>query len=456
MEATILKWLKKPGDTINLDEAVLEIATDKVDSEVPSPAAGTLSEILFAEGDVVPVGAVLAKIVMVAPLGGSATTQQATGASNINPAPSLARETADSQISEALPTEVARLTEVVQPVPGHHKGGGRFYSPLVLSIASSEGVSISELEQIQGSGAEGRVTKKDILAYVGRRTAENKGGSESAQNSSQPITSPAPQAVAAVPAPRTETTVVTPRDSSFVPTGGPDNEIIEMDRMRRMIADNMVASKRISAHVTSFVEADVTRIVQWRDKVKKSFEARYGEKLTYTPLFIEAAVRAIQDFPMINVSVDGHHLIRKKHIHIGMAAALPNGNLIVPVIHHADHYNLAGLAKKVNDLANRARLGKLKPEEIQGATYTLSNVGTFGNVMGTPIIPQPQVAIMALGAIRKKPAVIETEQGDLIGIRQMMFLSHSYDHRVVDGALGGMFVRKMADYLENWDPDRDI
>jgi 2-oxoglutarate dehydrogenase E2 component (dihydrolipoamide succinyltransferase) len=312
-----------------------------------------------------------------------------------------------------------------------------------------------ELEQIQGSGAEGRVTKKDILAFVGQKAAGKLGAKASDQTVPQEKPSAA-QATPSAPMVQPVTATAASRDATSIPSGGADTEIIEMDRMRRMIADNMVASKRISAHVTSFVEADVTRIVQWRDRIKKSFEARFGEKLTFTPLFIEAAVKAIQDFPMINVSVDGHHLIRKKHIHIGMAAALPNGNLIVPVIHHADQYNLAGLAKKVNDLANRARLGKLKPEEIQGATYTLSNVGTFGNVMGTPIIPQPQVAIMALGAIRKKPAVIETESGDLIGIRQMMFLSHSYDHRVVDGALGGMFVRRMADYLENWDTDREV
>jgi 2-oxoglutarate dehydrogenase E2 component (dihydrolipoamide succinyltransferase) len=367
-----------------------------------------------------------------------------------------------SQPAESSSLEVARLTDVVPGNGSHvHKGGGRFYSPLVLSIASSEGVSMLELEQIQGSGAEGRVTKKDILAYVAQRTDGKSAISASSQRPG-PIPAAALSQQEAVPAlsdqtePLAKSVPASAPVASVAASSGADTEIIEMDRMRRMIAENMVASKRISAHVTSFVEADVTRIVQWRDKIKKSFEERFGEKLTFTPLFIEAAVRAIQDFPLINVSVDGHHLIRKKHINIGMAAALPNGNLIVPVIHHADQYNLAGLAKKVNDLANRARLGKLKPEEIQGATYTLSNVGSFGNVMGTPIIPQPQVAIMALGAIRKKPAVIETETGDLIGIRQMMFLSHSYDHRVVDGALGGMFVRRMADYLENWDTDREV
>jgi len=465
MEATILKWLKKPGDSIGMDEAVLEIATDKVDSEVPSPAAGILKEILFAEGDVVPVGGVLARIDTGTAKGEPKPENVGHSVVESSLVATTHTEAIQSQPAVASSVEVARLTDAVLGNGAHaYKGGGRFYSPLVLSIASSEGVSMLELEQIEGSGAEGRVTKKDILAYVAQRATGKSTVSASAQSSN-----PAPSAALphqdAVPAPsgRTETpanpmptSASAASAASVAAVSEADTEIIEMDRMRRMIAENMVASKRISAHVTSFVEADVTRIVQWRDKIKKSFEDRFGEKLTFTPLFIEAAVRAIQDFPLINVSVDGHHLIRKKHIHIGMAAALPNGNLIVPVIHHADQYNLAGLAKKVNDLANRARLGKLKPEEIQGATYTLSNVGSFGNVMGTPIIPQPQVAIMALGAIRKKPAVIETEAGDLIGIRQMMFLSHSYDHRVVDGALGGMFVRRMADYLENWDTDREV
>ena len=455
MEATVLKWLKKPGDTIKLDEAVLEIATDKVDSEVPSPAAGILKEILFAEGDVVPVGGVLARIETGTATDGPVASPPSHSVPNNDQAPGITMESSPVKLTESLPREVARLTDSVQSTGSQLKGSGRFYSPLVLSIASSEGVSMLELEQIQGSGAEGRVTKKDILAFVGQKASGKLGAKASDQTAPQEKPAAA-QATPSAPLPQSVTATAASRDASSMPSGGADTEIIEMDRMRRMIADNMVASKRISAHVTSFVEADVTRIVQWRDRIKKSFETRFGEKLTFTPLFIEAALKAIQDFPMINVSVDGHHLIRKKHIHIGMAAALPNGNLIVPVIHHADQYNLAGLAKKVNDLANRARLGKLKPEEIQGATYTLSNVGTFGNVMGTPIIPQPQVAIMALGAIRKKPAVIETESGDLIGIRQMMFLSHSYDHRVVDGALGGMFVRRMADYLENWDTDREV
>ncbi len=433
MEATILKWLKKPGDSISLDEAVLEIATDKVDSEVPSPVAGILGELLFNEGDVVPVGGVLAVI----------ETEGAVSSSGAAPATVAAAAPVVASMPAETANLVAAVTTQVEPT------AGRFYSPLVLNIASQEGIGMQELEAIAGTGSEGRVTKKDILQYV----ADKKAGKISpAAAPAEPAPVSAPVAPAATPAVESAPAVV--KAPSAVPSG--NVEIIEMDRMRRMIAENMVASKRISAHVTSFVEADMTNVVMWRDKVKKEFEKRYGEKLTFTPIFIEAAVKAIQDFPMINVSVDGNNLIVKKDINIGMATALPSGNLIVPVIHNADQFNLAGLAKRVNDLANRARNNKLKPDEIQGGTYTISNVGSFGNVMGTPIIPQPQVAIMAVGAIRKKPAVIETEAGDLIGIRSMMFLSHSYDHRVVDGALGGMFVRRMADYLEQWDMNRPI
>jgi 2-oxoglutarate dehydrogenase E2 component (dihydrolipoamide succinyltransferase) len=433
MEATILKWLKKPGDSISLDEAVLEIATDKVDSEVPSPVAGILGELLFNEGDVVPVGGVLAVI----------ETEGAVSSTDAAPATVAAAAPVVASMPAETANLVAAVTTQVEPT------AGRFYSPLVLNIASQEGIGMQELEAIAGTGSEGRVTKKDILQYV----ADKKAGKISlaaAPAAPAPVASP----VAPAAAPVVESAPAVVKAPSAVPSG--NVEIIEMDRMRRMIAENMVASKRISAHVTSFVEADMTNVVMWRDKVKKEFEKRYGEKLTFTPIFIEAAVKAIQDFPMINVSVDGNNLIVKKDINIGMATALPSGNLIVPVIHNADQFNLAGLAKRVNDLANRARNNKLKPDEIQGGTYTISNVGSFGNVMGTPIIPQPQVAIMAVGAIRKKPAVIETEAGDLIGIRSMMFLSHSYDHRVVDGALGGMFVRRMADYLEQWDMNRPI
>jgi 2-oxoglutarate dehydrogenase E2 component (dihydrolipoamide succinyltransferase) len=433
MEATILKWLKKPGDTIALDEAVLEIATDKVDSEVPSPVAGVLAALMFEEGAVVPVGGILAVI-------------ETEAGATVSPSPAVAApapQAASAPVAAAMPAETANLSAAIT-TKIESPAAGRFYSPLVLNIANQEGVSMQELENLPGTGNEGRVTKKDILQYV----ADKKAGKTTANAAPAVATAPATAPVSSGAAPAAS---VTP-----VASVGGNMEIIEMDRMRRMIADNMIASKRTSAHVTSFVEADMTNVVMWRDKVKKEFEQRYGEKLTFTPIFIEAAVKAIQDFPMINVSVDGTNLIVKKDINIGMAAALPSGNLIVPVIHNADQYNLAGLAKRVNDLANRARINKLKPDEIQGGTYTISNVGSFGNVMGTPIIPQPQVAIMAVGAIRKKPAVIETESGDLIGIRSMMFLSHSYDHRVVDGALGGMFVRRMADYLEQWDMNRPI
>jgi 2-oxoglutarate dehydrogenase E2 component (dihydrolipoamide succinyltransferase) len=320
---------------------------------------------------------------------------------------------------------------------------GKFYSPLVRNIAQSEGISLQELENIAGSGQGGRVTKKDVLNYLPNRTA---------QTSSTPTTVAPSSAAASVAAPVAAAASTPPSAPALVPAAG--DELIEMDRMRKLIADHMVMSKRTSPHVTSFVEADVTNLVHWRDRVKKAFEQREGEKLTFTPVFIMAIVQAIKEMPMVNVQVDGYTIIKKKDINIGMAAAMPNGNLIVPVIKNADQLNLVGLAKKVNDLANRARTGKLLPDEISGGTYTVTNVGTFGNVLGTPVINQPQVAIMATGAIRKKPAVIETPQGDLIGIRHQMFLSHSYDHRVVDGALGGRFVRRVADILEAWSIDQ--
>jgi len=431
-EATILKWLKKEGDTIALDEAVLEIATDKVDSEVPSPVAGTLVSIKFKEGDVVPVGGILA------------TIETEAGAA-VNPSPAVAAPVAAAAAPAPIAAAMTQETAVLSTAMTQNVATGRFYSPLVLNIAAQESIPMTELEALPGTGNEGRVTKKDILAYVAQRKA---GGAPAL---AAPVAAAAPAPVAAAPAPVAAPAAVTPA----VSVSG-NAEIIEMDRMRKMIAENMVASKRISAHVTSFVEADLTNVVNWRERMKKEFEKRYNEKLTFTPIFIECIVRAIKDFPMINISVDGNNLIVKKDINVGMAAALPSGNLIVPVIHNADQYNLAGLAKRVNDLADRARKNKLKPDEIQGGTYTVSNVGTFGNVFGTPIIPQPQVAILAVGAIRKKPAVIETPEGDFIGIRQMMFLSHSYDHRVVDGALGGMFVRRVADYLEQWDVNREL
>ena len=428
-EATIIKWLKNEGDRVEADESVLEIATDKVDSEVPSTAAGILVKRLFNEGDVVQVGSVIAII------------SDGSGDAPVTSAPAPAAATVVSAPSTPAP---AAATPVAATAPAPVVSGeGRFYSPLVRTIASEEKISQSELDSIPGTGAEGRVTKKDVMLYLERRKS-------SPQQTTAPATAPQPASEPAKPA-AAEPAKVAPAIS----VSG-DSEIVEMDRMRKLISEHMVMSKRTSPHVTSYVEADVTNLVMWRNKVKGQFEKREKEKITFTPIFIEAIARAIKDFPMINISVDGTNLLIKKNINIGMAAALPSGNLIVPVIKNADRMNLLGLTKSVNDLANRARAGKLTPDEIQGGTYTLTNVGSFGNVMGTPIINQPQVAIMAVGAIRKKPAVIETPYGDTIGIRHMMFLSHAYDHRVVDGALGGSFVRRVADYLEQFDINREI
>lgn len=441
MEATILKWVKKEGDSVEADETILEIATDKVDSEIPSPVAGTMGKILFNENDVVPVGTVIAHI------------QTESGAEKPKPTPSVQEPPAKKEpaapapvaqngATNGQPTTTERPTTVVRettPVSGEmpRSTQGRFYSPLVRNIARQEGISAAELDTIAGTGLEGRVTKRDILSYV-----ENRHSAPAPAVQQQPVRQTTQEAPA--------------RQSAPAAVEGDNVEIIEMDRMRQLIADHMVRSKHTSPHVTSFVEADVTAMVQWREENKNTFQEKYGEKITFTPLFVEAIVQAIRDFPMINISVDGNRIIRKKDLHIGMATALPSGNLIVPVIRNADYMNLVGLTKTVNDLAARARNNKLKPEEIQGGTFTLTNVGTFGNVMGTPIINQPQVAILATGAIRKKPAVIETPQGDAIAIRQLMFLSLSYDHRVVDGALGGSFLRKVADYLEAFDPNRPV
>ncbi|HEX5001914.1 MAG TPA: dihydrolipoamide acetyltransferase family protein [Bacteroidia bacterium] len=422
-EATIIRWLKNEGDTVDADESLLEIATDKVDSEVPAIAAGVLSKQLFKEGDVVQVGSVIAII-------------STNGA--VQEAPVTKTEAAAES-----PKIVNPVPPVVQHAPSAApvtSSANTFYSPLVRTIAKEENISQSELESIPGTGAEGRVTKKDVMLFLERR----KSGAIPATpaTSAAPRSEPVPMAApASVPAAVSVSGAV---------------EIVEMDRMRKLIAEHMVMSKKTSPHVTSYVEADVTNLVLWRNRIKGSFEKREHEKITFTPLFIEAIARAIKDFPMINISVDGTNLLVKKDINIGMATALPSGNLIVPVLKNADRMNLLGLTKAVNDLANRARTNKLSPDDIQGGTYTLTNVGSFGNVMGTPIINQPQVAIMAVGAIRKKPAVIETPSGDAIGIRHMMFLSHSYDHRVVDGALGGSFVRRVADYLEQFDINREI
>ena len=435
-EATVIKWLVDEGDAIEAEESVIEIATDKVDSEVPSPTDGVLVKKLFDEGDVVKVGEVIGYIE--AEGAGGATAEPAKEEpKQEQSAPAVAASTSNGSPAPqtATPAAVAASSGPIEKTGP----SGKFYSPLVRSIAKEEGISMEELEQIQGSGRDGRVTKEDILAYIPNR------GQQTTTSAPQQQQAPAQQTAPKKEAPKQETVV---HDGNV--------EIIEMDRMRKMISEHMVRSKHTSPHVTSFVEADVTNIVMWRNKVKKEFEKREGEKITFTPIFIEAIVKAIKDFPMINISVDGDKIIRKLDINVGMAAALPSGNLIVPVIKNADQYNLVGLSKKVNDLARRARENKLTPDEISGGTYTISNVGSFGNVMGTPVINQPQVAIMAVGAIQKKPSVIETPSGDTIGIRHKMFLSHAYDHRVVDGSLGGMFVRRVADYLEEFDINRTI
>ena len=438
MEATILKWNKNVGDTIELDETILEIATDKVDSEVPSPVAGVLKEILFQVDDVVEIGKTIAIIAT------EGSEVQSSPSVKETPAPAASSNGASSNGHAAPQPAVAAVAETVMaaqttaaPIPT--TSGDRFYSPLVRNIAKQEGISGGELNAVPGTGMNGRVTKHDILNYVKNRT-----------------TAPAVSASAPVAPPKSVSSNGTSSAAAVSVSG--NTEIVQMDRMRKLIADHMVMSKHTSPHVTSFVEVDVTNIVNWRNRVKGEFQKKYGEKITFTPIFIEAVTKALRDFPMVNVSVgsDGKSIVVKKDLNIGMAAALPSGNLIVPVIKSADQLNLLGLTKQVNDLAGRARANKLKPEEIQGGTFTLTNVGTFGNVMGTPIINQPQVAILAVGAIRKKPAVVETEYGDLIAVRQMMFMSLSYDHRVVDGFLGGSFLRKVGDYLEQFDHTQTI
>lgn len=428
-EATITNWLKNIGETIEMDEPLVEVATDKVDNELPSEAQGVLVKRFFEKDQVAQVGDVIAII------------------------------STDGTLSEDAPAASASVSapaaevKVDAPVAASSNGhapsiqagsSNKFYSPLVRSIADKEGIHSNELDAISGTGQEGRVTKKDILAYIETRGSQPAPQVQVQVAPAQTVVQT--QAPVSAPAPKTEEIVLT----------NPGDEIIEMDRMRKLIADHMVMSVQTSPHVTSFVEADVTNIVNWRNKVKKEFEKREGENITFTPIFMEAIAKAIKDFPMINVSVSGNQIIKKRDINLGMATALPSGNLIVPVVKNADQLNLTGLTKAVNRLANNARNNKLKPEDIQGGTYTVTNVGSFGNVMGTPIINQPQVAILALGAIRKMPAVIETPEGDFIGIRHKMFLSHSYDHRVVDGSLGGMFVRRVADYLEQFDINREI
>ncbi|MFI5137463.1 MAG: 2-oxo acid dehydrogenase subunit E2 [Sphingobacteriales bacterium] len=563
-EATVIKWTKKPGDYIEADETVMEIATDKVDSDVPSPVAGKLLECLYKDNDVVQVGAVIAVIEtgepeeIATPPVAAPVYQPVEEKAVIPPVYQPAEETKAAApeirllepevqipVQEPLapveqphrswppvetpqpeinvpeetkpPVFAEQREELSQPVPytgqleelavpkaeNGVKSPQRFYSPLVKNIAAQEGIDNTELDQIPGTGAEGRLTKDDLLNYIQQKhqVASAIKGDEAMFSESvepniqapvaetgfaepdtipeplieltepgpvfeQPVSEPVyeaprPEPVAETPKPEPVFEIPRPEPAKPEPVvnttslGGGD-EIIEMDRMRRLISDHMVMSKHTSPHVTSFVEADVTNLVLWREKIKGGFEKREGEKITFTPIFIEAVVRAIKDLPMINIQVNGTQIIKKKDINISMATALPSGNLIVPVIKRADELSLIGLTKAVNDLANRARTNKLKPDDVQGGTFTITNVGSFGNVMGTPIINQPQVAILAVGAIRKKPAVIETLQGDMIGIRHMMFLSLSYDHRVVDGALGGTFVKRVADYLENWDPGREI
>ncbi|HTF19263.1 MAG TPA: dihydrolipoamide acetyltransferase family protein [Chryseolinea sp.] len=417
VEATVLSWLKKPGDRIELEESVLEVATDKVDTEIPSTHAGTLKEVLAKVGEIIQVGSPIAILEASAEEIKQAEPLPAENGVHKNgnaPAPSLPLTNGQHMVSD-------------------FKASGKFFSPLVKNIAKEENISVAELETIAGSGAEGRVTKKDILDFLEQR----KGG----------IVVP-PAAM-----PKTASTPIVTSAPASVNAG---DEIIQMDRMRKMIADRMVESKRIAPHVTSFVEADVSNLVQWRNKMKNEFQKREGDALTFTPIFVEAVALAIRDYPMINIQVDGDKIIKKRDINIGIAVALPSGNLIVPVIRNADQLNLTGLAKAVNDLVKRARNNKLKPDDLAGGTFTISNVGTFGNVMGTPIIMQPQVGIIAIGAIQKKPSVVETPYGDAIAIRHKCFLSHSYDHRVVDGALGGSVVRRVADYLEKFDISRTI
>ncbi len=418
-EATITSWLKEVGDTIEMDEAIVEIATDKVDSEVPSEVEGVLVERFFEVDDVVGVGQVIAVI-------------ETNGASNATVDEPQSKEV---ELPEELPTVASvksKFEEVKEPNADLSSPSGRFFSPLVKNIARTEGISLSELESIQGTGKDQRITKNDILAYIkeGRKASEIDAPAEKHEAKAKE-TAKAPGVVASQPA--------------------LDDEVIEMSRMGKLISKHMTDSLRTSAHVQSFVEVDVTSIVKWRERIKDAFQKREGEKITYTPIFMEAVAKALRDFPMMNISVDGDKVIKHKDINLGMAAALADGNLIVPVIKKADQLNLVGMTKVVNDLANRSRSGKLNPDDVQGGTYTVTNVGSFGSIMGTPIINQPQVGILALGSIRKVPAVIETPEGDLIGIRHKMILSHSYDHRVVNGALGSMFAKRIGDYLEAWD-----
>jgi len=438
MEATILKWHKQPGDSVKMDETVLEIATDKVDTEVPSTAEGTISEILFNVNDVVPIGTVIARV--------------KTGTADAGQEPGPPKPQASAYKVQEEPVHTGFTTSETSQnlkTQSQNLNGNRFFSPLVLNIAAQEGVSMSELEKIPGTGNEGRVTKRDILQYVN----DKKSGTGQRQQTQRE------QSSMVIPMHRVEQREQereTVSGGSQLTSYTGNVEIIEMDRMRKLIADHMVRSKHTSPHVTSFTEADVTNMVMWRNKVKKEFEKREGTKITFTPLFIEAIVRCIKKFPLINSSVDGDRIIVKKDINIGMATALPTGNLIVPVIRNADQLNLVGLAKQVNTVADNARNSKLRPEDISDGTFTLTNVGSFGSLMGTPIINQPQVAILAVGAIKKRPVVVETPHGDSIAIRHMMYLSMSYDHRIIDGSLGATFLTAVANELENFNGNREF
>lgn len=428
IEATITKWLKNPGDRIEEDDPIVEIATDKVDSEIPSPVEGKLLKVLFNEGDVIPVGKVIA-IIETEPgeEGEAESTEEVT------------EEKEEKSVSDSKPAAKAETTESAKE-EAVESSSDRFYSPLVKNIAKTEGIAQSELDKVPGTGKDGRVTKEDLMSYLKNRASAPAVASKAPETAAVKDTAPAPVVSKAAPQ----------------VTAGVGDEIVEMDRMRKLIADHMVMSVQVSPHVTSFIEVDVTNIVRWRDKVKDDFQKREKEKITFTPIFIEAAAQALKDFPGVNASVDGYKVILRKNINIGMAAALPNGNLIVPVIKNADQKNLLGLAKDVNALANKARSNKLEPDDISGGTFTITNLGTFGSITGSPIINQPQVAILGIGVIKKKPAVLETPEGDVIAIRHMMILSLSYDHRTVDGALGGMYLQRLQQLLESFDTNRAI
>lgn len=430
MEATIISWLFSEGDMVKEDDSVVEIATDKVDSDVPTPVSGKIVKILKQKDEVAKIGEAIAILEVSGGAENSEVSEQ--------PQQPKSAEEVKTELPQPTAQDIKDLEKPLQQTNVSEFSGDLYLSPLVKSIVQQENISESELKSIKGSGLEGRITKEDILAFVSNR------GTQKVEAKIEQTPAPQPVQVASTPVQTVPVQV------------GEGDEIIQMDRVRKLIADAMVNSKRISPHVTSFIETDVTNVVKWRAKHKAAFEKRENEKLTFMPIFVKAVVKAIQDYPLINVSVDGDKIIKKKNINIGMATALPDGNLIVPVIKNADQLSLSGLAKAINDLAYRARNKKLRPEDAQGATYTISNVGSFGNLMGTPIIPQPQVAILAIGAIVKKPAVVETPEGDMIGIRQLMFMSHSYDHRVVDGSLGGMFLKHVHDYLQNWDINTEI